>query len=59
MTRLKSSSQKKPADSPGGGALGRTRQFAASRGLPAPTVGGDAAPSKPAAKKVAKRAAKK
>jgi hypothetical protein len=59
MTRQKSSSQKKPADSPGGGALRRTRQFAASRGLPPPTIGDDTPAPQPATKKNTKRAAKR
>ena len=61
MPSSKTPSRKKAPDTPGGGALGRTRQFAVSRGLPPPEIAGtpapEPAPASPAGKKTKKRPA--
>ncbi|WP_372525557.1 hypothetical protein [Piscinibacter sp.] len=59
MTKRKTSGNE--AAPPGGRALGRARQFALSRGLPAPQVEGvdtAAAPAKPVTKKARKTTSK-
>ena len=60
MTKRKTSGNE--AAPPGGRALGRARQFALSRGLPAPQVEGvdttTAAPAKPVTKKARKTTGK-